>query len=159
MSNETILDLDSMMDIQMDSVQAAPDYVTPPAGVYILSVADAVIEKKAKKEQKEGAAKDYTRIRVTYAVVKTVELAQQNEPPVADGSLFSENFMGTEDGLGYFKRAAMNILNVKDFTGATLKDIMEGMKGAEFKCRLTVKKNAEGFENVQIRVINEPAAA
>lgn len=153
----TILDLDSMMDIEMDKVETLPDYVTPPAGIYMLAVEECKIEKYKAKDAKDKEEK--SRIRLTYKVEKTVET---DDLPVKDGSLFSETFMGTEEGLKYFKKQAMNILNVKDLDGARLKDVMEGLKGQTFKCRLTIKKtpgdNGATYENVQVRPVHEAAA-
>jgi len=70
--------------------------------------------------------------------------------------------MFTEDGLKYFKKQARNILNVEDFKGASFKDVLEGVKGAEFLAAITIRKtpNPSGgeYENVQVRPVH-PAAA
>lgn len=154
----TLLDLDALMDAEMDKVETLPDFVTPPAGSYILSVQEAKIEAFESKAKDNKPAMKGNRIRVTYTVEKTLETS---EMPVKDGSLFSESFMGTEEGLKYFKRAAMNILNVTDLSGARLKDILDGLKGQQFKCKITIRKSDDGkggqYENVQIRPVHEAA--
>jgi hypothetical protein len=62
-------------------------------------------------------------------VTKTIET---EDIPVKDGALFSESFMATEEGIKFFKKQAMNILNVESFEGATLKDVMEGLRVLKF---------------------------
>ena len=163
MTNETILDLDNMMDMAMDSVEAAPDFCNPPAGDYSLKVQDVKTEKytpKVEAGKPEPAKDSAARIRITYAVTKTIAT---KEMPVADGSLFSESFMYTEKGISYFKRQAMNILNVKDFTGATLKDVIDGLKDAEFNAKISVRLTANpaggNYENVNVRPVHTTPAA
>lgn len=152
----TLLDLDSMLDVEMDKVETLPDYVTPPAGVYMLSVAECKIEAFESKAKEGKPAQKGNRIRITYSVDKTLETS---DLPVKDGSLFSDSFMGTEDGIKYFKKQAMNILNVNDLAGARMKDVMDGLKGQSFKCRITIRKTSDGsgghYENVQVRPVHE----
>jgi hypothetical protein len=160
----TILDLDEMMDIEMDKVETLPDYVTPPAGAYMLSVSDCEIEKYKQKVRDNngkdtGQTKDASRIRLTYTIDKTLE---SSDLPVKDGSLFSETFMGTEDGIKFFKKQAMNIMNVSDLSGARMKDVIDGLKGMSFKAKITIRKSPDGqggsYENVQVRPVHEAAA-
>lgn len=162
MANETILDLDNMLDMAMDSVEAAPDFCNPPAGDYALKVADVKTEKytpKAEAGKPVAAENSAARIRITYAVVKTIAT---KELPVAEGSLFSESFMYTEKGISYFKRQAMNIMNVKDLTGATMRDVLEGLKDSEFNAKVSVRLSANpaggNYENVNVRPVHEAAA-
>lgn len=163
MANEqTILDLDAMMDIEMDKVETLPDFVQPPAGAYHLTVSDCKVEKFKAKAKDNKPAQDSSRIKIFYSVDKTLELTNNSDLPVKDGSLFSDSFMGTEEGLKYFKRQAMNILNVKDLEGARFKDVMEGLKGISFKAKITIRKSKDDagqeFENVQVRPVHEAAA-
>jgi hypothetical protein len=158
--NATILDLDAMMDIEMDKVETLPDYVTPPAGNYMISVHDCGVEKYKGKPKDNKPAQEGTRIRLTYCVDKTLDV---DDLPVKDGSLFSESFMGTEDGIKYFKKQAMNILNVKDLSGAKLKDVMDGLKNISFKAKITITKSKApdggDYENVRVRPVHEAPAA
>jgi hypothetical protein len=157
---QTILDLDSMMDIEMDKVETLPDFVTPPAGLYELEVVEAKTEKYLPKKTAEVPnPKESMRIKIIHKVVETLESV---ELPVKEGSLFSESFQATEDGIKFFKRQALNILNVKDFEGARLKDVMEGLKEARFKAKITIRKTANPaggeYENVQVRPIHDTPA-
>ena len=159
----TILDLDTMMDMAMDSIETLPDFVTPPAGTYNLGINKAFIEEYQTKQTATEKAKKSTRIKILYAVDSTIELSS-NEQPVKDGALFSEQFMGTSEGLKYFKRQAMNILNVEEesLKGVSLKEILAGLMDVHFKARITIKKSAkEGggeYENVQVRPVHETPA-
>lgn len=145
----TLLDLDSLLDTNLDKVETLPDFVTPPPGLYVLNVPECKLEDFKSKDGAKGF-----RIRLTYEVEQTVEISS-SEMPVANKSRFSESFMGTEDGLKFFKKAAMSILGVKDFEGASIRDVMDAVKGATFKARITIRKTAgEGgktYENIQVR--------
>lgn len=156
----TILDLDSMMDTAMNTVKTLPDFITPPAGDYLLKVTEAKAEKYKQKAKDGQPEKDAMRLKIFYSVEKTL---QCEGLPVKDGSLFSESFMATEEGLQFFKRQAINILNVADLDDATLKDVMVGLKDAEFKARITIRMspNPAGgtYENVQVRPVHEAAAS
>jgi len=149
----TILDVEALMNSTLDAVPDAPDFLAPPPGLYVLAVQKAKIE--SGKDKKE---KPYTRIRVTHNVVQTVEC---QEAPVPDGSMFSETFQATEEGLGYFKNRAKAILGVTDLAGVPISTILQELEGKSFNAKLTIKltPNPTGgnYENVQIRVI--PAAA
>lgn len=154
----TILDLDALMDTDMGSVEAAPDFIKPAAGTYILDVTKAEIVKSKPKAGEEPKA---PRIVITYSIAETLE---SDEAPFPNGSLFSEGFQATEDGLGYFKKQAGKLLNISDMNGAKLRDILEGLlevKGV--KCVITVRKskgdNGQEYENINVRPVHESPAA
>lgn len=157
--NVTILDLDAMMDIKMDEVETLPDFVTPPPGIYTLKVKEAKIEKYKSKGEPDVQKQ---RIRMSYVIMETKEVAAGNLP-VADGSLFSETFMATEDGIKFFKKAAMGALGVDSFEGASIKDVIDGLADAEFAARISVrstvdKETKQVYENVSVRAITQAAA-
>lgn len=144
----TILDLDSIMDMKIDAVETVPDYVTPPPGIYMLRVKECKTKKFKLKDTTEAQ-----RINILYEIMETLEV-KGDELPYPNGSLFNDSFMGTEEGLKYFKKAAMNILRVNDFEGASIGDVMQGIVTAEFKARITISKtkNDKGdvFENIRV---------
>ena len=151
----TILDLDAMMDVSMDSVETVPDFVMPPPGLYILDVKECKFEQIDKADKAKGS-----RIRITYVIGDTVEVAN-SEQPVPNGSLFSESFQGTEDGLKYFKKSAMNILGVTSFEGASLGDVVSNLAGTQFKAKLSIRKSSKDgkvYENLSIRAANPVVA-
>lgn len=152
MSENTILDLDNMLNDSLDAIPDAPDYANPPAGEYRLSVKDCAVDKYETKKE-PGVQKQ--RMKITYSVVETVSTAA-NEQPVPDGSMFNETFMATEQGLSYFKKRIKEIMGASDVAGVTLGDMMSSVKGQEFMARITIKKttsNGQEYENIQIRVV------
>ena len=155
----TLLDLDALMDTPLDSVETMPDYMNPPAGNYVLVAKEAKIEKFDVKDDGKKTGEQGNRIKITYAVVKTEEVIA-GELPVPDGTLFTESFQGTEEGLKYCKKACANILGVKEFDGAKLGEILEAVKDQEFRARITVRttdgENGKKYENINIRAL--PAA-
>jgi hypothetical protein len=151
---QAILDLDSMLDATLDAVPDAPDYQNPPDGLYQLKVEKAEVDKY---KDKEGVEK--SRLRITYSVAQTI---QTNDLPVANGTLFTETFTATEQGLSFFKRAAKNILGVADLDGVALRDVLNELTGKEFQARITssTSKGTNGTEytNLRIRVVNDADA-
>lgn len=153
MSENTLLDLENMLEETLDAIPDMPDYVTPPAGEYILEVKDSVIDKYTTKKEPDV---EKQRLKNTYAIVETISTATKEEP-VPDGSLFTETFQATTDGLGYYKKRICSIMNATDTIGVSLADMMNDVKGMQFKARLTIKRSKGGdgteYENVQIRVV------
>lgn len=147
----TILDLEQMANDTLDTIPEAPDFVTPPAGEYTLTVKDCAIDKY---KTKEGEAKQ--RLKITYTIDETISVAN-NEQPVPNESIFSENFTATEQGIGYFKKRVKEVMQAENVTGVTLGEMINSIKGIQFKCRITIKKspNPAGgeYENVQIRIV------
>ena len=152
-----ILDLDALMDMKMDAITTLPDYITPPPGLYVLTVKDASTEKYEVKVDKKETGQKATRIKIVYQIKETVAL-EAGEDPVPNESLFSESFQGSEDGVQYFKKAAMNILGVTDFDGASIRDVMDGITGTQFRAKLTLRrssKDGKDYENLQIRAVSQ----
>lgn len=126
-------DLEAMMDDSLDGIPEAPDFVDPPKGHYLLQVTE--VPKISKFQNEDGTERQ--NIRVTFSVVETVST---DEVPVPDGSLFSNSYMGTAQGVGAFRRDARKILGVDTLEGSTLKEIFENLPGAEpFKATITYK--------------------
>lgn len=151
MTQSTILDLDALLDSTLDNVPDVPDYMNPPAGQYRLGVEDAAIEKMKAKEGEVGGS----RIKITYKVVATKET---KEMPVPDGTLFTETFMGTEQGLGFFKRQVKKIMNTEEVGGVSLRDLVSGLKGTEFDAIITTRttsSNGKTYENINVRPVHE----
>jgi hypothetical protein len=95
-------------------------------------------------------------MKIMYSVVETISVAA-NEPPCPDGTLFTETFMATEQGLGYFKKRIKELMGASDVAGVTLGDMMSSVKGQEFTARVSTKKtkgnDGTEYENIQIRVV------
>lgn len=157
--SQTILDIDSILDNTLDATPDVPDFATPPTGDYIISVTDAKIEKYKSKDESKGEG---LRIKLTYSVDQTLQLVDDKELPVADGTLFTETYQATEDGLAFFKKSAKKLLNVTDVNGISIRDILASLVDVKgIKARIKLRKttsNGRDYENVQITPIYEQAA-
>ncbi len=170
MSNETLIDLDNLDDISLEGVASAPEFIEPPHGRYKLGV-QAKIEEYEKDEvvnkEKTGEKVKAKRIRFTYSIQEVLELKDKKELQPAEGSMFSETFTATSEGLPYFKTRATAILG--DLGGATIKEVVSELNNeaisftADVKTRTTKNKDADGnekeFTNVNVRVISGNQAA
>jgi hypothetical protein len=152
----TILDLDSMMNETLDAIPETPDFCNPPAGEYTLLCQEAKVDSYKSKEGESGK-----RLKILYSVVET-KSTLNNEPPVPNGSLFSETFQATEMGIDFFRKRIKKIMNVEDTTGVTLGAMMDASKGVTFNARLSYKKTKgkvgtanEGkeFDNLQMAIV------
>lgn len=156
MSNGGILDIDSMLDESVDGTESAPDFVTPPNGKYRLATKSAKLVKGEKKNKTTGVLEVSHRIQVIIAVAKTTEI-DEKDVPVADGSLFSQGFMWTEQGKGFFKAFCEKILGVEACKGATWKQLIaECNNRHEFDARVRVKESDE-FTNINLNDITPVA--
>ena len=155
MAENTMLDLEGMMNETLDSIPDALDFNNPPAGEYRILCKEAKIDKYKTAKEPEI---ERQRLKITYSVLETISTAS-NEPPVPEGSLFTETFQATEQGLSYFKKRIKEIMNATEVAGVSLGDMMDSVKGTEFKCRITIKKSPNPndkdnpYENLQIKII------
>ena len=154
-NNNQTLDLGAMLESNLNDIPDAPDFLTPPAGEYMLEVKDAKIESYSTKAEPNVTKQ---RIRISYAVSSTLSVAGA-EPPVPDGSLFSETFMGTTQGLSFFKKKVQDITQSSSVADVSLGDLLDSIKGASLKARITIKTSPNPndpnrpYENLQIRVV------
>jgi len=157
----TLLDLDEVLGQNIDGVEDAPEFVTPPAGSYVLSVNAAKAEKYKTTDKDSGNEVEKVRLKLIYSVSSVVELEDAEEAPPAVGALFSEQFMTNPDGLSYFKRQAKNILGEDNIKGATISQILQELESgaysfnADVKLKVTNKKvdgQAKKYTNVQVRI-------
>ena len=155
-NQSTILDIDALLDSTLDSVPDMPDYLNPPTGNYTLSVIEAEIKAGKPADPAKKQAAKAARLVITYKVDSTIET---DGIPVPDGTLFTEGFQGTEDGIAFFKKQAKKLLNVEDLSGVTIRDILEALKGVQnFNAMLTNKTSTSEdgkreYENVNVRPI------
>jgi hypothetical protein len=154
MSNDTILDMDALLDGNLGAVENVPDFVTPPAGDYELSIKDASIEKYDWPAKGDKKAQKGLQFKLVYQVDKTLDT---KDLPVADGSLFSRTYRADEDGMKYFKKAAREIMNVKDIDDVTIRDILDTLKGQAFKAQITIRSK-DGYDNVNVRPVHDAPA-
>lgn len=154
-NKNTILDLNAMLNESLDSIPEAAGYENPPAGEYSLTLKDAAVDSYISKDGTSGQ-----RVKITYEVAATHATAS-GEQPVPNGTLFTETFQGTAQGLGFFKKRIKEVLNVESVEGVTLADMMNSAKGATFDARISIKKTAkkdapgEFWENLNIAVVRK----
>ena len=150
---ETLLDLDSVEDIDFDSIQDAPGFIEPPDGVYKLNVEKAAIETY---KTKEGETK--RRFAHYYAVSAVIELADPTEQEPKAGDKFSERFMVNDVGIQYWKTKAKAILG--DIGKVTVQNALAELSTGNytFKARVNTKKSkgkdGKEYKNVQVRVLS-----
>jgi hypothetical protein len=146
----SLLNLDDLLGQSLDSVEAAPEFVQLENGLYNLSVKDTKAEKKASKDKTKG---DYILLTLQYQVD---EVHEQEGTPIKVGSLTSESFMMSEQGLPYFKGriaqiAVANGGSEDDVNGLSVKEALEAVKGMAFKVNAKQSKNGD---RVNVRMQN-----
>lgn len=152
MSNDTLLDLDSILEESVDNTTSAPDFVEPPNGKYKLSVKSVKLRQDEKKNKETGVMEKKASISAIIVVEDTVEIVD-GEVPVPNGSIFSQRWQWTDDGKSYFKSFAEKVLGVEACKGASWKQIMEELPNKHsFNARVTVKKD-DKYTNINLNDI------
>lgn len=161
----SLLDLDEMLGQSLSATEAAPDFITPENGTYVLVVKDTKASKKEVKDKaaaiKEGKPTEYVSLEFTYAVDSVVE---QEGHPIKPGSMFMERFTFTEQGLPYFKARVRDIAvasggSEDDADGLSIKEALEAVKGIKFTTVIKLsKRTVNGNELVNVRLNNISAA-
>lgn len=151
-TDETLLDLDNVEDLDFDGIEAAPGFVDPPDGVYILNVTKATIESY---KTKEGEARK--RFAHYYQISKVEELADSGEQAPNIGDKFSERFMMNEQGIKYWKSKAKDI--VGEMGKVSVANVLAALSSGDysFKARVQTKKSkgkdGKEYRNVQVKVL------
>lgn len=156
--DETLLEIADLDALTLDDVEEAPEFMVPPSGKYKLGITDADIQTR----EKDGDTKQA--MRIIYYVRETVEMNNQEEDKVPEGTLFSENFQATKQGLEFFKSRMAKLLG-DDLSGVTIKDMLEFLpkqfgKEGEKDILTTMRKvlskpdeTGNQFENVRFQKI------
>jgi len=163
-ANEVLIDLDNLDSIDLATVEAAPEFIEPPAGRYKLGL-QAKVEEYEKDEKddegdKTGEKVKAKRIRFTYDIQEVLELKDKKELLPVEGSLFSESFTVTPEGLRFFKTRAEAILG--ELGNAKISEVVTELNTgvsitADVKLRLTDGTDAEGnkrkYTNINVHVL------
>lgn len=159
---KTLLTLDQLNEMGADTVEAAPEFVDPPKGRYAC-LAQAKFENFKKEDRETGIEEEGVRIRVIYSIDSVAQLKDPLELQPAKGSLFSETFMGTAEGLRYFKTRAQGILG--DLGNAKWGEVIAAINGhkepflVDIGRRTSKSKDKDGnektYENLTIKVVGE----
>lgn len=157
----SLLNLDEMLGQSLASTEAAPDFITPENGDYILVVTEAKAVKKEVKDKaaalKEGKPTEFVSLPFTYTIEQIIE---QEGQPIKPGSLFNENFMLTETGLPYFKArvrdiAVANSAAAEDVDALSIGEALKAVKTLSFRCTIKLsKRNVNGNEISNVRISN-----
>jgi len=149
MDNEHSGDMD--LDSSVDDVTSAPDFITPPNGLYDLTIV-SVKPKTTEKKNKIGEMEKKSRVNVVIGVVKTIEVAD-GEAGVPDGSLFSNGFNWDEVGKTYLKQFCDKILGAEVVKGASWKELFNALtENVVFNARIRIKSDGQ-YENVNLNDI------
>ncbi len=156
-SEETLLDLDTVEDLNFDEIQDAPGFVTPPNGLYLLTLDKACIEAYKTKAKDGQPSENRKRFAHYYSIAQVLELEDPNEQSPSVGDKFSERFMMNEQGLKYWKTKAKSIVGDigKQTVANVLKELSSGMYTFKAKIQLkkTKGKDNKDYTNVQVRVL------
>lgn len=112
----TAFNFGSVLDKTMDQIEDAPEYGNPPDGTHTFKILEC-------KQVQKGES---PAIRFKYEYLATVELANPGDAPPAVGSICTEQFGVTEQGLPYLKK------HVKDawdkMPGASLGEVIASLE-------------------------------
>lgn len=75
-------EIDDLLEANLEEIEDLPDYVTPPAGYYKLMVN---VDKKKKMKEK-------TAVQLKFTIVETIQLNNEAETRVKEGSIFTQAF-------------------------------------------------------------------
>lgn len=154
---ETLLDLDTVENMNFDSIEDAPGFVVPPNGVYLLQLDKATIEKYKTKAKDGQPAEERKRFSHYYSILDTLELEDAKEQSPKIGDKFSERFMFNEKGLSYWKTKAKDILGNLG-QGVTVANVLKELNTGtySFTAKITNKKSkgtdGKEYTNTQVRV-------
>jgi len=127
--------MDTLLEESFDEVEIAPEFVEFPNGEYILEIVKA----EPKEYEAKGKREAGVRVSVTYKAIETLELSLPNQSPVAVGSLQSESFNLTAQGLPYFKRYITNVFG--DAEGVSLGESIRALEGMQIRCLVRTKNS------------------
>lgn len=158
---ETLLDLDSVEGMDFDTIEDAPGFVTPPDGLYMLTVTKACIEAYKTKARNGKPSENRKRFAHYYSIDKVLELDDANEQSPKEGDKFSERFMLNDQGLKYWKTKAKSILG--DIGKVTVTNVLKELSTGNysFKAKIQNKKSkgedGKEYTNTQVRVLAKEA--
>lgn len=140
--------LDDVMNQSMGEVEAAPEFVMPPNGRYLLNIEKAELEEFSWTDAKTQEEMSAVKCNITYSILEALELSDASAIPVPAGSLFSEGI-----GLEYKGTSPL-----KTFLGKIFGDevgnytFIEGvtaLQNVQIEAVVRVKTNKGGFENAR----------
>ena len=127
-----MIDEDDVLDLDMDDVEAEPEFIDPTAGHYRFRIPQVGLisyDKKPNKDEGESeedvqGQKEFMS-RFTYQIVQILE-AKDPAPPL--GSLCSEPFGFQKKGKGYLKTRLIKLLGNDAVRGKQLRGMFEAVE-------------------------------
>lgn len=128
--------IEDLMDASIDDLKDLPGFEVPPKGHYKLKI-------KLEKKDVNG----HPSIEAGCTVLETLELANQNDTKVEDGTKFSQLFMmDNEWGQGGFKGFAMPIAAGLGLQGATIGSVIKAVQDVTIAATIKHRYNKEDKE-------------
>jgi hypothetical protein len=157
-TEETLLDLDDVEGMDFDSIEDAPGFVTPPDGLYMLTLTKACVEAYKTKATADKPSENRKRFAHYYAIAKVLELDDSTEQAPKEGDKFSERFMHNAEGIKYWKTKAKAILG--DIGKVSVANVLAELSSGNytFKAKIQNKKSKgksdnKEYTNTQVRVL------
>lgn len=134
-------DLETLLDADLQDFVDMPEFPTPPAGVYAATLLGMTTKE----------IKDQPAVEVKVKLDSTVELADETETPIADGTEVSVAYTLTNEyGQGGFKAIATVIAGMLGVT--TTREVMEGCAGLELVIVTKLAKDKKDPEKKYFRI-------
>ena len=133
------VDLESILDMNLEDIPEAADFVTPPVGFYRLGI--------TKCEQKEMGENEG--ISVSFTVLETLETNKKDVTRVPDGSLFSVGYSGAF-GLSNLKKQYKEVSEAGNYV--TFRELIENLEGMEVFAIVKNRKDKNDPEKVYASV-------
>jgi hypothetical protein len=133
------LGIDDIMDLPLSQIADAQGFVLPPRGMYHFKLNIDFGE----QGQGEKAVKC---IAATWTILHTIELANDQDVPLPEGTEFNQNWAG--GGVQFFKTnfgPVLQTLGANDQT--TLSQALKLLDGKEFKGTVTHREDKEKLDD------------
>ena len=138
-------DLDAMMDRPMNSVKRF-DFIQSSSWPLYAGASKSARSRNTMPRMKQNKTIKAQRICLTYTVEETIN-HDQNEQPVANGTMFSQTFNGYRTRIEFFRKAASTVLGIEDFEKHLSGDVIQGVMAADPFCAKISIQTSKGEGN------------
>ena len=129
------------------AVPAAPEFMVPPSGRYILDIRSASFKQIDWQDKQTKEDKSAIKAEMVYSVVETLELADPNALAVPEGSLFMEGVSLEFNGESPLKTYATKFFG-DQVENLTWGEIIAALGAGDVRFSCTVRTREKGgFEN------------
>lgn len=132
---------DSILDATLDDLADLPEFVTPPAGAYNVTIVEGTIKKINEKPAVEFKLR----------FDATVELNDSNETPIKDGTECSVAYiLDNEFGQGNLKELLKQLSDITG--GGTVREQVAALKGAQVLMITSVRKDKKDADKKYLQI-------